>query len=93
MLKTWIKDAEIKNVGAYFAVSDAKAELSPWDSRLHVSSRGYMLGYTDGMITCSTLHRREAPAGQRIFPLSVEGRRRNDENADRENRLRGRKNA
>ena len=48
MLKTWIKDAEIKDVGAYFAVSDAKAELSPWDSRLHVSSRGYMLGYTDG---------------------------------------------
>ena len=43
MLKTWIKD-----VGAYFAVSDAKAELSPWDSRLHISSRGYMLGYTDG---------------------------------------------
>ena len=48
MLKTWIKDAEIKDVGAYFAVSDAKAELSPWDSRLRVSSRGYMLGYTDG---------------------------------------------
>ena len=48
MLKTWIKDAEIKDVGAYFAVSDAKAELSPWDSRLRISSRGYMLGYTDG---------------------------------------------
>ena len=28
MLKTWIKDAEIKDVGAYFAVSDAKRELS-----------------------------------------------------------------
>lgn len=35
-------------MGAYFAVSDAKAELSPWGSRLRVSSRGYMLGYTDG---------------------------------------------
>ena len=54
MLKTWIKDAEIKNVGAYFAVSDAKAELSPWDSRLRVSSRGYMLGYTDGKAHFST---------------------------------------
>lgn len=42
MLKTWIKD-----VGAYFAVADAKAELSPWDERLSVSSRGYMLGYND----------------------------------------------
>lgn len=47
MLKTWIRDAEIKNVGAYFAVSDAKGELSPWDGRLTVSSRGYMLGYND----------------------------------------------
>ena len=47
MLKTWIKDAEIKDVGAYFAVSDAKSELSAWDNRLNVSSRGYMLGYND----------------------------------------------
>lgn len=47
MLKTWIKDAQIKDVGAYFAVSDAKSEISEWDSRLQVSSRGYMLGYND----------------------------------------------
>lgn len=47
MLKTWIKDAKIKDVGAYFAVSDAKAELSPWSEKLQVSSRGYMLGYND----------------------------------------------
>lgn len=47
MLRTWIRDAKIKDVGAYFAVSDAARELGPWDSRLRVSSRGYMLGYTD----------------------------------------------
>ena len=47
ILKTWLKDAEIKDVGAYFAVSDAKSELSAWDSRLSLSSRGYMLGYND----------------------------------------------
>ena len=47
MLKTWIKDAAIQNVGAYFAVADARRELSAWDSRLRVSSRGYMLGYND----------------------------------------------
>ena len=40
--KTWLKSAKIKDVGAYFAVSDAKSELSPWDSRLQVTSRGYM---------------------------------------------------
>ena len=45
MLKTWLKDAKIKDVGAYFAVSDAKSELSGWDKRMTVSSRGYMLGY------------------------------------------------
>lgn len=47
MLKTWIKDAKIKDVGAYFAVADAKTELSAWDKNLLVSSRGYMLGYND----------------------------------------------
>ena len=47
MLKTWIKDAEIQDVGAYFAVSDAKSELSARESSLRISSRGYMLGYND----------------------------------------------
>lgn len=44
MLKTWIKDAEIKDVGAYFAVSDARKELSGWTDKIKVSERGYMLG-------------------------------------------------
>ena len=47
MAKTWLKSAKIQDVGAYFAVSDAQKELSPWDSRLKVTSRGYMLGYND----------------------------------------------
>ena len=45
--KTWLKSAKIQDVGAYFAVSDAPKEISPWDSRLQVTSRGYMLGYND----------------------------------------------
>ena len=45
--KTWLKSAKIKDVGAYFAVSDASKEISAWDSRLQVTSRGYMLGYND----------------------------------------------
>ena len=45
--KTWLKSAKIKDVGAYFAVSDAPKEISAWNSRLQVTSRGYMLGYTD----------------------------------------------
>lgn len=45
MLKTWIKDAEIQNVGAYFSVENAKQEISTWGENLQVSNRGYMLGY------------------------------------------------
>ena len=45
MLKTWIKDAKIQDVGAYFYTSNARQELSQWSSALRVSSRGYMLGY------------------------------------------------
>ena len=45
--KTWLKTAKIKDVGAYFAVSNAKEELSSWSDKIAVSSRGYMLGYND----------------------------------------------
>ncbi len=47
MLKTWIKTAGIKDVGAYFAVSDAERELSLWGKHIKASSRGYMFGYND----------------------------------------------
>ena len=45
MLKTWVKQAGIKDVGAYFSVKDAKGELERWSPLLSVSSRGYMQGY------------------------------------------------
>lgn len=45
--KTWLKKAEIKNVGAYFSVSNAKKEISPWSDKIDVSSKGYMLGYNN----------------------------------------------
>ena len=34
-------------VGAFFAVSDAVKEITPWSNKTIVSSRGYMLGYND----------------------------------------------
>lgn len=45
--KTWLKIVKIKDVGAYFAVSNAAKELTPWSDKISVSSRGYMLGYND----------------------------------------------
>lgn len=45
--KTWLKTAKIKDVNAYFAVSNAKKDLGGWSDNMTVSSRGYMLGYND----------------------------------------------
>ena len=45
--KTWLKSAKIQDVGTYFAAFDAPKEIGAWDSRLQVTSRGYMLGYND----------------------------------------------
>ena len=47
MLKTWIKSAKIRDVGAYFSVEDPENELRDWAPGLRVSQRGYMLGYHD----------------------------------------------
>lgn len=45
--KTWLKEAKVKDVGVYFAVTDAAAELSDWSERIVASSRGYMLCYSN----------------------------------------------
>ena len=46
MLKTWVKQAGIQDVSAYFAVSDAASELISHVPNAAISSRGYMLGYS-----------------------------------------------
>lgn len=46
MLKTWIKNAKIQDVGAYFAVSDAKAELSAWSPAISVPAAATCLAIT-----------------------------------------------
>ena len=70
--KTWLKSAKIQDVGAYFAVSDAKSEISPWDSRLQVTSRGYMLGYNDLRDpSVSGLFRFLAKTGDRIMKMQI----------------------
>ena len=70
--KTWLKSAKIKDVGAYFAVSDAKDELSLWDSRLKVTSRGYMLGYNDLRVSSvSGFFRFLAKVGDKIMKMQI----------------------
>ena len=45
MLKTWLKPAEMENVGLYFSVDDEK-ELAEWSRYFKsVIKNGYMTGY------------------------------------------------
>ncbi len=70
--KTWLKNAKIKDVGAYFAVSDAKSELSKWDSSIQVSSRGYLLGYNDLKDhSISSFFRLLAKVGDRMMKMQI----------------------
>ena len=70
--KTWLRSAKIQDVGAYFAVSDAKSEISQWDSRLQVTSRGYMLGYNDLRDpSVSGLFRFLARTGDKIMKMQI----------------------
>ena len=70
--KTWLKSAKIKDVAAYFAVSDAQNELSSWDSRLQVTSRGYMLGYNDLKVpSVSGFFRFLAKVGDGVLKMQI----------------------
>ena len=79
MLKTWVKQAGIRDVGAYFSVRDAEKELSDWSDRISVSSRGYMLGYQDlrgpGVRSIHRLLARTAdgPLKLRIMRMAFQG--------------------
>ena len=70
--KTWLKVAKIKDVGAFFAVSDAKKELSSWSEDIEVSSRGYMLGYDDLKEPCvSSFFRLLAKFGDSFMKMQI----------------------
>ncbi len=72
MLKTWIQSADIQDVGAYFAVADAKRELSDWAPGLVVASRAFMLGYNDLKDPAvSALFRLMARLGDRMMKMQV----------------------
>ena len=47
MIKTWVKQAGIEDVDAFFHVNDIEKDVIPWMRGARVTSRGYMLGYQD----------------------------------------------
>jgi len=57
MTKTWLKEAGIENVDAYFSLDDA-AELKEWSGDFaSVTSRSYMRGYRDIYHEVGMFHR------------------------------------
>lgn len=47
MIKTWVKQAGIEDVDAFFHVNNIQKDVVPWMKGSKVTSRGYMLGYHD----------------------------------------------
>ena len=57
MTKTWLKEAGIENVDAYFSLDDA-AELKAWSEAFaSVTARSYMRGYRDIYHQVGAFHR------------------------------------
>ena len=57
MRKTWLKEAGITEVGAYFSLEDARV-LESWSGRFaSVTARSYMRGYRDIYADVSPLHK------------------------------------
>lgn len=57
MTKTWLKEAGITDVGAYFSLDDPSS-LKKWSDRFSdVSHKSYMRGYRDIVKNVSTLHK------------------------------------
>ena len=57
MRKTWLKEAGITDVGAYFSLED-ESELKSWSSRFaSVSAKSYMRGYRDIYRDVGTFHK------------------------------------
>ena len=57
MRKTWLKEAGITEVGAYFSLEDARA-LESWSGRFaSVTARSYMRGYRDIYADVGPLHK------------------------------------
>lgn len=57
MRKTWLKDAGITDVNAFFSLEDEK-ELKSWSSRFaSVTAKSYMRGYRDICNDVSLLHK------------------------------------
>lgn len=72
MTKTWLKEAGIKDVDAYFSVGNADKEIAPWSNTFHVSYRGYMLGYQSlNVPSVKKFYRFLAKVGDNLMKMKI----------------------
>lgn len=70
--KTWLKEANIKDVDAYFSVGDAQKEIAPWSDKFQVSSKGYMLGYQSlNVPSVKKIYRILAKVGDNLMKMKI----------------------
>ena len=72
MIKTWVKQAGIEEVDAFFHVNDIEKDVVPWMKGARVTSRGYMLGYHDLKVpSVSGFFRFLAKLGDRVMRMQI----------------------
>ena len=72
MIKTWVKQAGIEEVDAFFHVNNIEKDVIPWMKGAKVTSRGYMLGYHDLKDpSVSGLFRFLAKLGDRVMRMQI----------------------
>lgn len=72
MLKTWVRKAGIKDVGAYLSVKNP-AELETWSPQIKAESRGYMRGYQRLGKEVKALYRVLSYIGDRWIGMKIVG--------------------
>lgn len=72
MVKTWVRQAGIEEVDAFFHVNDVQKDVAPWMWPSQVTSRGYMLGYQDLKDpSVGRLFRLLARLGDRVMRMQI----------------------
>lgn len=72
MIKTWVKQAGIEDVDAFFHVNNIEKDVIPWMKKAKVTSRGYMLGYHDLKdSSVSGFFRFLAKLGDRVMRMQI----------------------
>lgn len=72
MLKTWIKEAGIKDIGAFFSVRNAQKELSSCSDFFEsVRAKSYMIGYRDIRSYVGWFHRLLIAMCDKYFDMQI----------------------